>query len=85
MGFNEIILLGCDLNYSKGISHFYGHQKGTEKSAKGMDRQEWVNVVDSSYGICSDFAKKHGAMIIDATKGGMISTVKKINYFEIFE
>jgi len=84
MGFDEVILLGCDLNYSSNNSHFFGHQKGTESKAKNIDRREWVAEVNTSYGICNEFAISKKVRLLDATEGGKITTLDKINFQDLF-
>jgi hypothetical protein len=84
MGFDEIILLGCDLNYASGNSHFHGHREGTENKSKGISRNQWVKEVDRSYGICNEYANTQGVKLLDATEGGKINTLEKTDYLKLF-
>ena len=84
MGFKEIILIGCDMNYS-GKSHFYGHQISKEFVAKNYSRLQWSDIVEKSYKICDNYAKKNNVRILNATNNTLLKSIERVEYDNLFK
>ncbi len=92
MGFDEIILLGCDHNYSKTIDNKRKVTilSGADSFIKGKDIEKegfsLPNLERNAQGFeCAErFAKKHGIKILNATRGGKLEVFKRVDFDTLF-
>lgn len=84
MGFSEIILLGVDMTDTKigeKIPHFYDSDAESEKDlAKG-------NILNAlkAFSIAKHAAQKRGIRIQNATRGGNVEVLERVDFDHLFE
>ena len=80
LGFSEVFLLGCDMNYDSDgeTSHFWGEDIGDVRNQAGnISRSEWYDVVSASYEVTKEFFASDNRAIYDATLDGRLTVFHK--------
>ena len=87
MGFNKIILLGCDTNYyskSHNNPYFYNSNEHKTFFDDSADRNnDWILKVIQSYEIVLKNALKNNTQILNATPGGNLEVFERVKYTEV--
>lgn len=86
MGFKEVILLGCDMDYSgaEGRTHFYGLNKASINNAGTNTRNYWYSCVNKSYEVVKKYYENDHRTIYDATHNGRLRAFNKIDLLSLF-
>lgn len=86
MGFKDIYLLGCDMNYGKNVNktHFYKNDRKSSLRAGNDSRDFWNRVVKDSYQIIYDHAINNNITIHNATNGGYLEIFPRVDYDNLF-
>lgn len=89
MGFEEIILIGCDTTYhtKNGLdAYFYSLDKHKTKFDESSERNtQWQNNVLNSYDVIAEYLTTlNNVRIFDATQNGKISCFDKIQLNQLF-
>lgn len=89
LGFNEIVLVGCDHDYLNDINrvenhHFYEESKGvSDKEHLGLfDRERWFFEYYSrwrDFRLMRTFLMSKGVRVFNATEGGMLDVFERRN------
>lgn len=72
MGFEKIVLLGVDCNYSEKKQHFDG-----SKTIPGCDAERLQRKMLEGFQFIKDKMEKQGIDIVNATRGGQLETFKR--------
>jgi uncharacterized Rossmann fold enzyme len=91
MGFTEIILLGMDNTFKRGVKLngeiIYGDntQSHFDKDYVATDiYSSQIDVVNSAYETAREYCKQHGIKIRNATRGGALDVFERINFDNLF-
>lgn len=85
MGFNEIVLLGCDCQYGisdRGLKEAYFYDLLRHPTAfehTGESERCWQTNVFTAYGVVRTFAEERGVRILNATEGGMLEVFDRVS------
>ncbi|MEA1938833.1 MAG: 6-hydroxymethylpterin diphosphokinase MptE-like protein [Pseudomonadota bacterium] len=75
-GFDEVYILGVDLDYSKADTHFYGTGQ-TEQARR--DIMPMKNVF-KAFEVAGRVFEKDGRKLLNASKGGKLDAIERIDY-----
>lgn len=82
MGFSDIYLLGIDCNYTGSINHFGEESKSyTKEKIKSLKKME--ERLKISFKKAYEETKKINVNLYNATRGGALNTVPRVNLDEI--
>jgi hypothetical protein len=85
MSFQDVYIVGCDLSYSRKTKlHFY--TLGDEISRKEESRRGEMDVdaVLSAFTTCRDVYEASGRRLINATHGGNLDVLQRVNFPDLF-
>ena len=83
MGFEKVYLLGCESDYSNHNTHFYGSVEEVKTKAKDLSREDWFDMINTSYGYARKYFENSGREIIDCSLHGKLTTLQKAEYSQI--
>lgn len=94
MGCNEIYILGCDMSYAvnanrdgsiyynnNGANHFYAQSKDVVSAVKPV--QTWQQKL--AFRAADDYSRAHGFRIYNATRGGFLEELERIDFDSLFK
>lgn len=95
MGFSEIYLLGVDntAGMLDGDNHFAGYYSGDEKEKimdmsapkfKDFSAQLFYEQMNRAFESADRFSKKYGFRIYNATRGGRLDVLERVNFDTLF-
>ena len=92
MGFKEIILIGCDFNHCDNLKKkenpwFYNNKKPikyTNAHLKLMHDPEHLNLTLKCIDIIKQYTDENTIKLVNATIGGNIMNLPRVNYDELF-
>ena len=91
MGFSEIYLVGCDMDYSLdkaedcSQAYFYDVSSITApRQSVEYHKREWHDNVITSYIIARKIFEKNGRKIYNAGHGGRLDVFERMNYDDLF-
>lgn len=80
MGFKNIYLVGCDCNYTGATRHIGEYDKETiYDKAEQMQRK-----MIKSYEVAYEYAKKNNIGFYNATRGGMLEILPRVDFDKLF-
>lgn len=78
MGFKEIILIGVDCNYDKGM-RLHNNKLEYDKNYKyNWTKQTGLTMIEG-FKVAKKYADEHGIKIYNATRGGMLEVFERVN------
>lgn len=80
LGFEEIYMIGVDLDYQKGSSYFYNpssKEKTRTPDARGRENQLM------SIEFAAEFLRNHGIKIFNASPSGVVDCMPRVKYDEL--
>ena len=81
MGFSSIYLLGTDCNYDTNVLH--ASELGYSKDYNyNWTKQTGLTMIEG-FKVASEYAKKHGIKVYNATRGGMLEVFPRVNLEDI--
>ena len=85
LGFKEVYIIGCDLDYSNKKLHFYS--SSDEISRKEEYRRGRMNVeaVLSAFSVCRHAYEIAGRKLVNATPGGNLNVLPREDYSDLFQ
>lgn len=85
MGFKEIYLLGTDCSYNNNKNHFYTQYASEIKGKSEKDIPiEYGIRMGLSFGALYEYCEKHGIKMRNATRGGMLETLPRVDFDSLF-
>lgn len=86
MGFDEIYLLGCDMNFSdnKTDNHFYNEIDARQKKRDKNDWNLWNKIVFRSYEAAKTVFEHNERVIYNATRGGKLEVFPRVDFESLF-
>ena len=93
LGFNEIILLGCDHDYLLDLSrveshHFYPEKEGfSDKEIFSVNLEEWFYtyyILWKEYRLIRTYMEEQNIKILNATNGGMLDVFPRVKFESLF-
>ena len=75
MGFEEIVLLGIDCDYSKAVNHIKAYSVQTDMNAAYLMRE--------SYKVARKWTDEHGIKIINATRNAKLDVFEKVQLEDV--
>jgi hypothetical protein len=87
LGYKEIILVGCDLNYSDGIKdHFMvGREPTTLPYYSGVDEAYVERATKATLAAHEFIKEKCPIPVYNATLGGALEVHERVNFYELVE
>lgn len=82
MGFGEIYLLGVDCNYTGTTTYFINPGEDYEKKTANMALATQI-AMTKGYEFVANNMKKHGVMVYNATRGGMLEVFERRDFDEL--
>lgn len=86
MGFEDIYLLGCDCNYSKGNKiidiNSYADERMYNPKKVGMNPDMQYNFM--AYKSAKEYADSNAVNIYNATRGGMLEIFERVDFESLF-
>ena len=80
MGFSKVYLLGCDCDYSGPVKHIDGFDNDIV-----YDKAQQINkMMSKSYGIALDYANRNDLGLYNATRGGKLEALPRVNFDDLF-
>ena len=88
MGFSEIYLLGCDLDYSTSGEYFYAMGEADLTHEKDPDvraRRSGVDLAPQQFAAFRAHVEKRGRSIFNAGEGGKLECIPRVSFKSIFD
>lgn len=80
MGFAEVYIIGCDLNYAGDQTHVYGTGAYEQKRRNDMP----IEKVLRAMAVAGDFFQRHGRRFANAGVGGCLDTIPRVEFSSLF-
>lgn len=86
MGFDEVYLLGCDMDFSddKHGNHFYKEIDTNRVKKDEKERGLWYKIVFRSYEAAKTVFVDNGRVIYNATNGGKLEIFPRVDFESLF-
>jgi hypothetical protein len=93
LGFNEIILLGCDHDYLLDLTkiesqHFYPEKEGfSDKETFNLNLEQWFYtyyILWKEYRFIRTYMNEQNVQIFNATNGGMLDVFPRVKFESLF-
>ena len=84
MGFKEIYLLGTDCSYGTGKNHFYTGDISEIKGKAENPHEEEGYKMTLAFGALYQYCESHNIKMRNATRGGMLESVPRVNFDSLF-
>lgn len=94
MGCKEIYILGCDMSYAvnenrdgsiyynnTGTNHFYAQNKDVVSTVKPV--KTWQQRL--AFRAADDYSRNNGFRVYNATRGGFLEELERVNFDSLFE
>lgn len=89
MGFNQLYIIGADMNYSHDMSssenHFYGDKDTISKKDVTINQPFFFDTVHRNYEFARLFAEARNVQIYNATRGGRLEAFERVNFDELMD
>ncbi len=88
LGFQEVIVIGCDLDYDGEAKYAYGmtaKDELHENDPNVIGRRWGINNVSDQFEIVRRFFEEHGRTIVNAGRGGNLHSLPRVEYESLFE
>jgi hypothetical protein len=80
MGFDKVYLLGIDMDYTMNQNYFYGSRIPSGE----MHNKSYYDRSIKEFGFIASAFEEDGRKLYNATKGGNLNNVERINFEELF-
>lgn len=80
MGFSEVYILGCDLDYSGEKTHFYQNSSHEDSTRNQMP----INIVRGSMKVAKQVYDEDNRILLNATEGGSLEEIGRIEFSKLF-
>jgi hypothetical protein len=87
MGFEEIHLIGCDLDYASAGPYFFGLDEtdaAHEQSPDIVERRRGMTDVDRQFSIMRAHLERNGRKIFNAGVGGNLKSLPRVDFASLF-
>lgn len=81
--FNQIILLGVDLDFAKNLGHAYSETPGEQTRQMEHSCQMAQTMLDG-VDKCGKWLSQHGVDLLNASPKGIVDCVRRVKYQELF-
>jgi hypothetical protein len=80
MGFSDVIIIGCDLDYDGALTHVYGTGPIEERRRHDMPIPRTLQAM----AVAAAAFERHGRRLVNAGVGGRLDTIPRVPYASLF-
>ena len=87
LGFSEIYVIGCDLDYKSHGQYFYSLSeldRAHERDPKVVRRRDSAGAVDESFAILRQAFQRDGCALLNAGIGGNLRSLERVDFAGLF-
>lgn len=87
LGFEEIIIIGCDLDYGGDAKYFYALEDKDlvhEADPLVVERRQDMILANRHLAIVREFVETQGSRIVNAGVGGNLEALPRVDYTDLF-